>query len=220
VFNVGDIVDLQIQGADPADVAAVNFYYPSTVTGAAEANLALSYFNGSVWTDVLSSGGLPPVENNTDNLDGTISGGRFSVVFDNSSTPKITELSGTVFAVQLADVEPPRITSAVANPNVLWPPDHRIVPVSVSVTATDDTDPQVDCRMIAVQSNEPDNGLGDGDAANDIEITGPLTLNLRAERSGKGSGRVYTITVECVDEVGNKSTKTTTVTVPLDQKKK
>jgi hypothetical protein len=45
-------------------------------------------------------------------------------------------------------------------------------------------------------------------------ITGDLTLNLRAERSNKGTGRVYTITIECVDASGNVSTKTVTVTVP------
>jgi hypothetical protein len=38
-------------------------------------------------------------------------------------------------------------------------------------------------------------------------------LKVRAERSGSGDGRVYTITVESRDEFGNASTKTVTVTV-------
>jgi len=52
------------------------------------------------------------------------------------------------------------------------------------------------------------------------QITGNLTLNLRAERSGNGNGRVYTLIVGCTDASGNSSTKTTGVTVPHDQGKK
>jgi hypothetical protein len=48
-------------------------------------------------------------------------------------------------------------------------------------------------------------------------VTGALTLNLRAERSGTGSGRVYTIIVECVDDSGNASTAEVRVTVSHDQ---
>jgi hypothetical protein len=70
------------------------------------------------------------------------------------------------------------------------------------------------CRIISVASNEPVEGLGDGDTAPDWLVTGNLTLNLRAERSGKGAGRVYTMTVECADASGNRSTKAVTVTVP------
>jgi len=45
-------------------------------------------------------------------------------------------------------------------------------------------------------------------------------VDLRAERSGKGSGRVYTITVRCLDASGNIAIKNVTVTVPRDQGKK
>jgi len=37
---------------------------------------------------------------------------------------------------------------------------------------------------------------------------------VRAERSGLGSGRVYTITVRCTDASGNASVSTGSVTVP------
>jgi hypothetical protein len=70
-----------------------------------------------------------------------------------------------------------------------------------------------------VSSNEPMNGLGDGDIALDWVISGDRTLNLRAERSGTGSGRIYTITVACTDTSGNSTSSATTVTVPHEQKK-
>jgi hypothetical protein len=47
------------------------------------------------------------------------------------------------------------------------------------------------------------------------EITGALTVNLRAERSGSGSGRVYTILVEAQDASGNTTRERVTVSVPL-----
>ena len=63
------------------------------------------------------------------------------------------------------------------------------------------------------------NGLGDGDTAPDWQITGPLQVNLRAERAGQGQGRVYKITVSCSEAGGLNSAQTTTVTVPHDQSK-
>jgi len=72
-------------------------------------------------------------------------------------------------------------------------------------------------KIISVTSSEPDNGLGDGDTANDIQITGALTVNLRAERSGTGNGRTYTITVEARDAAGNATIKTVAVVVPKNQ---
>jgi hypothetical protein len=62
--------------------------------------------------------------------------------------------------------------------------------------------------------------LGDGNTAPDWVITGDLTVKHRAERSGKGSGRIYMITVKCADSSENSSTDTVTVTVPHDKGKK
>lgn len=112
-----------------------------------------------------------------------------------------------------ADTTPPTITSASASPNTLWPPNHKMVPVTVTVAATDNSGDVPTCQIVSVSSNEPINGLGDGNTAPDWQITGPLTVNLRAERSGKGTGRTYTITVACTDGFGNTSTAAVTVNV-------
>ncbi len=95
-----------------------------------------------------------------------------------------------------------------------------MVAITLTAAATDLVDGNVtSLKIISVASNEPDNGLGDGDMPGDFQITGPLTLNLRAERGGKGNGRVYTITVEAKDAAGNWSRSTVTVSVPKSQGK-
>jgi hypothetical protein len=127
--------------------------------------------------------------------------------------------AGCGSAVAVVDTTPPTIASVSASPNILWPPNHKMVPVNVNAVSSDICDPVLTCRIFSVSSNEPVNGLGDGDTAPDWEITGDRTLNLRSERSGTGSGRIYTITVACTDTSGNSTSRATTVTVPRDQKK-
>ena len=121
--------------------------------------------------------------------------------------------------ITVYDDTPPRIISLAANPNSLWPANHKMVPVSIIISAIDNCSPTVTSQIIDVRSNEPVDGLGDGDTAPDWLITGPLTLNLRAERSGNGAGRIYTITIECRDAAGNKATGIVTVKVPKSQGK-
>ena len=116
------------------------------------------------------------------------------------------------------DTAPPVIASVTPSTATLWPPNHQMVPVSVTVNATDNVG-VVSRKITAVSSSEPDNGLGDGDTAGDVVITGDLTVSLRAERSGKGNGRTYTIYVEAKDAAGNKATGTCTVSVPKSQGK-
>jgi hypothetical protein len=62
-----------------------------------------------------------------------------------------------------------------------------------------------------------DDTQGDGHTVDDIQIDENGLIYLRAERSGKGDGRVYTITYQAVDASGNTSEATATVTVPHNQ---
>jgi hypothetical protein len=112
--------------------------------------------------------------------------------------------------VSVVDTTPPAIHSLAASPNTLWPPNGKLVSVSVSVSPSDACDPHPVCALTQIASNEP---IEPGDA----EITGPLSANLAAKRLGSGSGRVYTLSVRCVDAAGNGATATTTVTVSHDQ---
>jgi HYR domain len=120
------------------------------------------------------------------------------------------------FQVSVRDTTPPAILSLTASPNVLWPPNHRMVAVSLAAEVNDIADTAPATRIVSVTSNEPKKGDGDGNKEPDWEITRNLTLNLRAERQGNGS-RIYTITVESLDVYGNVGTWTVTVMVPKSQ---
>ena len=118
------------------------------------------------------------------------------------------------FKVTVTDNEAPVITGESTSPSVLWPPDHKMVDITVNYVSTEIARY---CILTAV-SNEPDNGLGDGDTPHDIEIVDAHHVRLRSERSGLGSGRVYTITITCTDDTGNSTIKTVRVKVPKSQK--
>src|SRR5262249_3458991 len=115
-------------------------------------------------------------------------------------------------AVTVVDTPPPSIESVTASPARLWPVNHKMVPVTVTTAFADACGPAT-CSIASVTSNEPANGNGDGSTATDWQITGPNTVDLRAERSGGGSGRVYTVTVSCTDPAGSASPGTATVAV-------
>ena len=105
----------------------------------------------------------------------------------------------------------PSIAAISATPKVLWPPNHKLVPVSVAVDATALCGPPA-CTIASIASDGP------GDEG-DVVITGNLTALLRAEKSGGVMGRTYTISVQCQDAAGNAATQTTAVRVPHDQRK-
>jgi len=60
----------------------------------------------------------------------------------------------------------------------------------------------------------------DGASAADWGMTGPMTAELRADRSGKGNGRVNTVSMQCTDpSTALSAMRTVSVTVPHDQGK-
>jgi hypothetical protein len=102
------------------------------------------------------------------------------------------------------DLTPPTIASIAATPQALWPPNHQMIPVSLRVDVTDNFDPSPTARIIQVTSNGP---------PSDWEITGPLSVNLRAAPPVRGQARSYNIIVESVDASGNTSSESVTIRV-------
>jgi photosystem II stability/assembly factor-like uncharacterized protein len=115
------------------------------------------------------------------------------------------------FTVAVNDTEIPEMGTVTVDKPLLWPANHQWEIVTVNYD-TDDNCP-LNC-VLTVSSNEPVNGLGDGDGTPDWEVIDAHHVRLRSERSGTGTGRIYTITVTCTDPSGNSVVKTVTVKVP------
>jgi PKD repeat protein len=133
-----------------------------------------------------------------------------------NATDQAGNMASDNVIVKVVDTTPPNIT-ITATPSDLWPPNHKYVEVKVNVTAVDLVDPSPKVTFVSIKSNEPDNGIGDGNTTNDIVIVDNFTFNLNAERSGTGDGRSYTITYKATDFSGNTATASVIVTVPHNQ---
>ncbi|HWH69180.1 MAG TPA: PKD domain-containing protein, partial [Candidatus Sulfotelmatobacter sp.] len=123
----------------------------------------------------------------------------------------VTDASGNTATgstlLTVVDTTAPVVTSLSATPNVLSPPNHQLVPIALAVVASDNCDAAPISKILSITCNEVV-------APGDIQITGPLTATLAASKSSSGGTRVYTITVECTDASGNRSTATVAVSVP------
>ncbi len=129
----------------------------------------------------------------------------------------------STITVEIKDTGEPTL-APVPNQTILWPPNHKMVDIVIEANASDESGLPVTLTA-QVKSNEPIDGLGDGDTAPDwaeLQIdqgTGTITLQLRAERSGSDNGRVYTITITATDDSGNSSTADVEIIVPHDKGK-
>ena len=114
--------------------------------------------------------------------------------------------------------------SCSAAPSVLWPANHKLVPVTVDVTFTDTLSGPATFELSAAASSEPDTGLSGGDKPEDIQGfaigAGSTSGALRAERAGNGPGRTYSLGYTGWDSADNSATCGTDVSVPHDQGKK
>lgn len=99
---------------------------------------------------------------------------------------------------------------ASANPSSLWPPNHKLVNVTVNYTATDS------CGAAAPVSCSLSVASDEGSSL-DWSVVDAHHVQLRAERAGNGNGRTYTITITCTDTAGSSSDAAVTVTVAHDQ---
>jgi hypothetical protein len=114
------------------------------------------------------------------------------------------------------------LCTATSNVSTLWPPNHKMV----AITLSGEIDPDGDITTLTVTGvtqDEPTNGLGDGDTPKDAKYpdsaTNPGPLQVRSERSGLGDGRIYVISYNLIDGKGGSCDGSVTVGVPHDQSK-
>jgi len=101
-------------------------------------------------------------------------------------------------------------------PSTIWSPNHKMIELTPTVSATDNQDPAPAVRLVGVESSQPDDGQGDGNTLADVQVTADGRIFVRAERTATGGARVYTITYRATDQSGNIGFGSATVTVPKD----
>jgi predicted extracellular nuclease len=123
-----------------------------------------------------------------------------------------------VVGLNLCEEVPPSLTVSVS-PSMLWPPNHKYVDVTATVSASDAVDPTPSVVLVSATSSEPDNapGSADGNTVNDVVRVDATHFRLRAERNENGTGRTYTITYRATDACGNSTTRSATVRVPISR---
>ncbi len=115
---------------------------------------------------------------------------------------------------------PPVCTGATAGPSTLWPPNHQMVPISITGVTDPDGDP-VTITATGITQDEAvrETGIGSGNTAPDASLS-PLAV--RSERNGNpktpGNGRVYHIDFTADDGKGGSCNGTVKVCVPHDQR--
>jgi cysteine-rich repeat protein len=132
------------------------------------------------------------------------------------------------FGVTIQDTTAP--TVSVAGFHELWPPNHKYPKgdyatatlADCGITIVDQCQGPIslgaaNATITCVTSDELENEKGDGNTSNDAVILSGSSVKLRAERSGKGDGRVYNIHFRVTDAAGNTSNAVCPVTVPHDQ---
>lgn len=125
--------------------------------------------------------------------------------------------------IEVIDSTAPTL-APIPNITILWPPNHRMADVVIAANAHDDSG----CFTLSarVTSNEPEDGLGDGDMSPDWtdpvidQASGVITLQLRAERSGNGDGRIYSVEITATDCSGNSSRAVVEIVCPHDRRSK
>lgn len=173
-------------------------------------------------TDRVPNGSVPPTSAPvsglmaSDNCSGVnvsrsgVPAGNLFPVGETLVTYTATDARGNAAAltqtVTVIDDTPPVIKGAAANPPTLWPPNLKMVDVTVSYEATDN------CALLetslSVASNERAGGAGP-----DWEVLDAHHVRLRAARTGRWGARVYTITINAKDVHGNSSSRVVAVSV-------
>lgn len=141
----------------------------------------------------------------------------FQLTVSDGALPSVPDgdLSDVVIWIRNLN-DPPSCAAAQARPSLLWPPNHRLIPVAIVGVSDPNGDP-VGITVTGVTQDEPVNGLQDGDTSPDAVISNGSAL-IRAERQDTGNGRVYQITFTAADGQLGSCSGAVTASVPLSMK--
>lgn len=119
-------------------------------------------------------------------------------------------------SVKVLDLnDPPACTLAQPKHPLLWPPNHKLVPIVITGISDANND-QVTLSITRVEQDELVDGHGDGDTARDAFYHAGWAF-VRAERSGAGDGRIYIIYFTATDGQGGSCSGSVKVGVPKNR---
>jgi hypothetical protein len=134
-----------------------------------------------------------------------------TIVNCNATDTNGNAAAATSFTVTVADSTPPARPALVVDHGILWPPDNKFVPVTITARTTDAVTASPACTITGITKNDDDGAF---------TITGPLTADLLAAKIQDADELVYRLTVSCTDGAGNTSQPAAiNVIVPHDQGK-
>ncbi|KFE62762.1 hypothetical protein DB31_3876 [Hyalangium minutum] len=226
------VTDVSGNVATATRTVTVNDTLAPTVTLAGSATMSLQV--GSAYVEPGSSA--------TDSCSGTLTVTKTGTV--NTAVPGTYTLTYTARDAAGLSASKTRTVTVVGNTcnttitvkptQQIWPPNHNYQTFTLSdcaaVTTNCGPDDDGGCghggsaidemgKILSIYSDEVEdaNGNGDGKTDDDIVITGPSSFKLRAERQGKGNGRIYGVRFKVTDTSGTIKTATCKFVVPHDQ---
>jgi hypothetical protein len=127
----------------------------------------------------------------------------------------VPDRAGDLQALAVRSAIQPRLSPG----QELWPPNHRMVTFDLAcdLDLVDDRGNPLDIQVEGITQDEPVLGKRGPKTAPDAEIVSPTVVRIRAERDGKGNGRVYVIRFTTTDLSGQVGRQQLTVIVPHDQ---
>lgn len=189
--------------APPHDPEPFTNFTAATVIAAAEAADPVQIYPIAIGSDLSAQTAFAALATGT--------GGRLF------KAPSATEVVNAITeAVDEIIDQPPNCDFAVADPAQIWPPHHQLVPVAIRGVVDPDGN-ALTLTITGITQDEPVRGLGSGNTAPDGFGVGGQTAFIRAERDGKGNGRVYAIAFRARDSKGRECTGTVKTSVPHDQ---
>jgi hypothetical protein len=128
-------------------------------------------------------------------------------------TDKAGAFDSNEVVITVVDVTPPEF-SLVVEPNILWPANGKMVLVRPEWEVSDNCDEEVEVSLVDITMSTA------GDINDYVEIRGDGSIYLRAKKGKGGSGRIYTLTYDALDDAGNAAEASVTVTVPRSRRQR
>ena len=202
-------------GASPAAAPFATFDNASGATAAAISRLSVAFVNGAFVAlnnseEVGSPGTIADTpDDDRDTVPDTTDNCRVVANADQADTDG-DGIGNACDATPQSEV--PVCTAASATPATVWPPNGKFVPVLIVGV----TDPDGDALTFSILSIHQDEAPSD---AGDATGVGSAEASVRAERNGKGNGRMYYISFSATDAFGASCSGAVTVGVAHNQAK-